>query len=131
MAIRLISSVQVCTLWDTNSSVKVLEPIAAPRCRFPGLRPWILEHLCIPSGSIGKAFVSEIARLFQAYADSSSLESIAMKAITVLQVLLLQKPSRTSKSSDHVKHLKRRLQATFIPLQRKGAAYRNIFAKHP
>ena len=32
-----------------------------------------------------------------------------MKAVTVLQVLLLQKPSRTSKSSDHVHHLYRRL----------------------
>ena len=35
LAIRLISSVQVCTLWDTYSYVKVLEPIAAARCRFP------------------------------------------------------------------------------------------------
>ena len=36
------------------------------------------------SGSLPKA------RLFQAYADSSSLECIAMKAITVMQILLLQ-----------------------------------------
>ena len=36
------------------------------------------------SGSLSKA------RLFQAYADSSSLECIAMKAITVMQILLLQ-----------------------------------------
>ena len=70
---------------------------------------WRRNVFLIPSGSAGKAFVSEIARLFQAYADSSSLESIAMKAITVLQVLLLQKPSRSSKSSDHATHLKRRL----------------------
>ena len=70
---------------------------------------WRQNVFLIPSGSTGKAFVSEIARLFQVYADSSSLESSAMKAITVLQVLLLQKPSCTSKSSDHVKHLKRRL----------------------
>ena len=31
----------------------------------------------------------ELARLFQAYADSSSLESIALKAATVLQILVL------------------------------------------
>ena len=37
------------------------------------------------------------------------IESVALKAITVLQVLLLQKPSRSSKSSDHITHLKRRL----------------------
>ena len=32
-----------------------------------------------------------------------------MKASTILQILLLQKPSRTSKSKDHVTHLQRRL----------------------
>ena len=32
----------------------------------------------MPSGSAGKAFVSELAHLFQAYADDSSLEGIAM-----------------------------------------------------
>ena len=70
---------------------------------------WRRNVFQIPTGSTGKAFVSEVARLFQAYADNSSLESIAMKAVTVLQVLLLQKPSRISKSSDHVHHLRRRL----------------------
>ena len=35
--------------------------------------------------------MSEVARLFQGYEDS--LESIAVKTITVLQVLLLQKLS--------------------------------------
>jgi hypothetical protein len=70
---------------------------------------WRRNLFQVPSGSIGKAFVSELARLFQAYADSSTLECIAMKATTVLPILLLQKPSRTSKSKDHVKHLQRRM----------------------
>ena len=61
----------------------------------------------VPSGSTGKAFVSELAHLFQVYADSSSLECIAVKATTIMQILLLQKPSRTSKSKDHVAHLQR------------------------
>ena len=71
---------------------------------------WRRNIFQVPSGSSGKAFVSELARLFQAYADSSSLESIAMKAVTVMQTLLLQKPSRASKSKDHVTHLQRRLE---------------------
>ena len=33
-----------------------------------------------------------------------------MKAITILQVLILQKPSRSSKTRDHIKHLKRRME---------------------
>ena len=48
-----------------------------------------------------------LARLLQAYADSSSLECIAMKGIVVLQQLLLQKPSKTSKAADRAKHLQR------------------------
>ena len=32
-----------------------------------------------------------------------------MKATSILPILLLQKPSKNSKSKDHVKHLKRRL----------------------
>ena len=71
---------------------------------------WRRNLFQVPSGSSGRAFVSELARLFQAYADSSSLECIAMKATTVMQILLLQKPSRTSKSKDHVAHLQRRME---------------------
>ena len=71
---------------------------------------WRRNIFQVPSGSAGKAFVLELARLLQAYADSSSLECIAMKAITIAQVLLLQKPSRSSKSKDHAAHLQRRLE---------------------
>ena len=53
--------------------------------------------------------MSEIARLFQAYADQSSLECIAIKASFVCQILLLQKPSKNSKTKDHCSHLQRRL----------------------
>ena len=51
----------------------------------------------------------ELARLYQAYADRSSLESVALKACSVLVALTLQKPNRTSKSKDHVAHLHCRL----------------------
>ena len=62
-----------------------------------------------PLGTFGNKFVGELAKLFQAFADGTSLGYIAMKAITVQQQLLLQKPSRSSKHKDHVKHLQRRL----------------------
>ena len=51
----------------------------------------------------------EISCLYRAYVDCSSLESVALKACSVLVALALQKPSRTSKSKDHVAHLNRRL----------------------
>lgn len=62
-----------------------------------------------PHGNTGNSFVHELARLFQAFADGSSLGSIAMKAVTVQQQLLLQKPSKSSKSKEHIRHLQRRL----------------------
>ena len=70
---------------------------------------WRCNLFQVPSGSAGKAFVTELAHLYQAYTDGSSLESVALKACTVAPILLLQKPSRTSKSKDHVNHLQRRL----------------------
>ena len=71
---------------------------------------WRRNVFLVPSGTTGKAFVSELARLMQSYADGSSLESIAMKAGTIAQTLLLQKPNRKSKSKEHVTHLQRRLK---------------------
>ena len=67
--------------------------------------------LCSLNGKCGKAFVSELARLFHAYAAGSALESIALKAVTVGSVLLLQKPPCTSKSRDHVECLEQRLKS--------------------
>ena len=48
--------------------------------------------------------------MFRAFADSSALESVAMKAVMVMPALLLQKPHPRSKARDHVSHLERRLQ---------------------
>ncbi|KAL5467485.1 hypothetical protein EMCRGX_G031714 [Ephydatia muelleri] len=70
---------------------------------------WKKNVFTVPLGASGKSFVSELARLFQAYSDGSGLESIALKAITVASRLLLQKPFRTSKAKDHTSCLKRRL----------------------
>ena len=71
---------------------------------------WRHNIFLIPSGRAGKTFVRELARLYQAYADASTLECIALKAGTVLQCLLLQKPHAKSKSKDHSTHLERRLK---------------------
>ena len=67
-----------------------------------------MEKLLLPSGATGKAFIREMTRLLQAFAEGSAIECIALKASFVVQILLLQKPSQKSKSRDHVTHLKRR-----------------------
>ena len=63
----------------------------------------------IPSGNAGTTFVNELSRPFHAYAVGSTLESIALKAALTMCALLLQKPSRSSKSKDHVACLVRRM----------------------
>lgn len=55
--------------------------------------------------------MAELSRLFHAYAEGSSLECIAMKAVTVFSMLVLQKPSRNSKAKDHSACLIRRMCA--------------------
>ena len=56
----------------------------------------------VPYGKAGKSFISELARLFKAFATSSALESVALRAATLMPILLLQKPARKSKVKDHI-----------------------------
>ena len=70
---------------------------------------WRRNIFLLPSGKAGKAFISELARLYQSYADNSTLECIALKACSVMQSLLLQKPHAKSKTKEHIACLERRL----------------------
>ena len=55
---------------------------------------WTRNFFPVPLGKVGEDFVSELSRLFQAFGIASTLESIVLKAATVLPMLLLQKPYR-------------------------------------
>ena len=70
---------------------------------------WKKNLFAVPLGKPGKTFVQELSRLFRAYAEQSALESVALKAVTVMSILLLQKPARNSKLKDHTTCLQRRL----------------------
>ena len=69
---------------------------------------WWRNVFKIPFGGQGKAFVQEMASQFQSYADASAREKVALKAAMVLLALVLQRPSKTSKSKDHIKYMERR-----------------------
>ena len=71
---------------------------------------WKRNLFRVPSGIIGKLFVSELTRLYHAFASKSSLESIALQATIVIPHLLLQKPHSRSKSKEHTSCLRRRLE---------------------
>ena len=49
---------------------------------------WKRNIFLLPSGAPGKSFIQEITRLLQAFAKSSQMESIALKASFVMQILL-------------------------------------------
>ena len=70
---------------------------------------WKMNLFPVPFGKAGKQFVSELARLYRAFAEGSALESISLKAATVLTTLALQKPYRNSKAKAHSHYLERRL----------------------
>ena len=70
---------------------------------------WRKNTFLAPYGNAGKSFVSELSRLYKAYADGSALEAVALKACTVMSILLLQRPFRSSKQKDHSACLARRM----------------------
>ncbi len=70
---------------------------------------WKFNLFKIPYGGVGKSFVTELARLFRTFAEASALEAVALKAATIMPILLLQKPAKKSTAKDHTKCLQRRL----------------------
>ena len=68
---------------------------------------WRRNIFKVPSGRAGKSFVRELVRLFNAYAESNTLESIAVTAAMTLPSLVLQKLHRSSKAKKHAQCLER------------------------
>ena len=64
----------------------------------------------LPTGAAGKKYISETTRLINAWLNDSPLKYLAFKAIHIMPNLLLQKPSKTSKSKDHTSALERRIK---------------------
>ena len=71
---------------------------------------WRRNIFLLPSGQAGKSCLEEMTRLAKAWASKSKEEAVAMIMLMVMPALLLQKPSKRSKTAEHVVALKRRLQ---------------------
>jgi len=88
----------------------------------------------MPFGKAGRDFVGELSRLFLAFASASALESVALRATTVLPILLLQKPHRASKTKEHTSSLERRLkfwkEGSLNDLVLEGRAIQCHLTKH-
>ena len=70
---------------------------------------WKKNMFLLPSGQAGKRYVDETTRLMNEWLHDSPMKDVAFKAIMIMPNLLLQKPSKKSKSKDHLKALERRI----------------------
>ena len=71
---------------------------------------WRKNIFMLPTGNAGKKYIKEVTRLLNAWTQNTPLRSISLKAIHTMLALLLQKPSKTSKSRDYLDALEKRLQ---------------------
>ena len=75
--------------------------IQALQSAYDDMIHWRRNCFIVPNGSAGTGFVRELTKLFRAVGVGSALECIAFKAAFVACILLLQKPSQSSKAKDH------------------------------
>ena len=71
---------------------------------------WRKNLFDIPSGSSGKRFIEESTRLVSEWNNRSPLGNVSLKGMMIMPILLLQKPSKSSKAKDHKKSLESRLE---------------------
>ena len=71
---------------------------------------WRKNLFLTPSGEAGKAFIKLLTTWLKNFNSDSTFKGIALKVFMVLPSLMLQKPSSTSKTKDHVKALIIRMQ---------------------
>ena len=66
---------------------------------------WKKNIFLLPTGKSGECFIDETVRLTDAWVRGSPLNNIAFKAFMIMPSILLQKPSKDSKTKEHTKAL--------------------------
>ena len=92
--------------WGEHNSATIMQSLDEA---YSEVVHWQNNILKVPFGNAGKGFVAELSRLYRAYADGSALEAIGLKVCTVMSVLLLQRPFRSSKGMNHSVCLEKRM----------------------
>ena len=70
---------------------------------------WIPNLFLLPTGKAGKEFLAELTQILKNFAEKTSYELFSLTAFLVIIPLVLQKPSKNSKTAEHTAHVKRRL----------------------
>ena len=71
---------------------------------------WVPNLFLLPSGKEGKDLLDELIITLRHSTDKSSCESFAITSFLIIIPLVLQKPSKNSKTAEHKVHLQRRLE---------------------
>ena len=71
---------------------------------------WCPNLFKVPFGQVGRQFIDELSRLAGLFADREDSRRWSLSALVIAPVLLLQKPTKKSKNSDHTRILERRLK---------------------
>ena len=71
---------------------------------------WKKNVFLLPTGKSERCFTDEATKLIDTWVRGSPLKNIALKSVMIMPSLLLQKPSKGSKSEDHTKAVEKRLQ---------------------
>ena len=77
---------------------------------YPETIHWRKRYFQVPLESTGKAFVSELAKLFTADAENSAVDIIALEAVSVACILLLPRPHGRCNAKEHQARLAHRKQ---------------------
>ena len=93
--------------WGILEGIEIKETVDSIYTR---VVKWKKNMFKVPKGKVGESFIEEVTNSISMFNNGSKMESVALTITTIMFPLLLQKPSRTSKSKDHTKHLERRLQ---------------------
>ena len=70
---------------------------------------WRKNLFMLPTRNVGKKYIKKVTRASNAWTQDMPLRSISLKAIHKMPALSLQKPSKSSKSRDHLDALERKL----------------------
>ena len=92
--------------WGKLSSLEIATSVISA---YKKVVKWRRNIFQVPSGQAGKAFIEEMTKTINFFTSSSNMESIAITMVMIMPALLLQKPSKKSKTKDHVAYLNKRL----------------------
>ena len=93
-------------VWGTLEGVELYKAI---NDAYDEVIKWNRNLFMVPSGHAGQDFVVEVTKCINHFNKATPLEPVALKLALISFPLLLQKPSKKSKTRDHVRCLVERL----------------------